>query len=188
MISSARLTCCSSRISGLYNVQQTLLRSEQTLKRSAESGWNTPNIPFSRMEIRRSVNGQCIRYTLWPKRTFEDNPYDPFLLLGRTLLVDLPKDGQILRLLHSPSSQLVEECIDGFDGQLTHFHGRPLFNFFEAHSGKIAGAVMLSFSINGGFGQDVCKLDRLTSPATGCFHFVNLMAEGECLSRPSTSM
>jgi hypothetical protein len=48
-------TLFSSRISGLYSVQQTRLRSEQTLNSVAASGWKHANTPFSRIEMRRSA-------------------------------------------------------------------------------------------------------------------------------------
>ncbi len=89
-----KLTCFSSRISRLYSVQQTRLRSEQTLKRLAASGWKQAKTPFSRIDIRRSsliISCQHSKSLMDAsvELTLENDPYNPFLLSGCTLLIDL---------------------------------------------------------------------------------------------------
>ena len=130
-------TFFSSRFFGSYNVQHTLLRSEQTLKRSPASGWKQANTPFSLIDILRSAISS-VSANHKDEHTFQDDPDDPFLLHSCTLLIDLPEYRDIFPLFQSPSSQLIQKRVDGFKRELAFFNGRASCYFVIEYSCKVA--------------------------------------------------
>lgn len=162
-------TFFSSRFLGSYNVQHTLLRSEQTLNRSPASGWKQANTPFSLIDIRRSAISS-VSANHKDEHTFQDDPDDPFLLHSCTLLIYLPKYRNIFPLFQSPRSQLIQEGVDSFQRELAFFDGRASCYLVIEYSCKVA-RVRFGLKIS----CTPCHWwRRLAWPGTGCFHLTSL--------------
>jgi len=70
--------------------------------------------------------------------TLQDDPDDPFLLHGCTLLIDLPEYRDVFPLFQSPCCKLVQEGVDCFKRELTFFDGRAGCYLVVEYSCKVA--------------------------------------------------
>lgn len=73
-----------------------------------------------------------------PRLTLKNDPDDPLLLHRRALLVDLSQYGYIVSLSEPTRRELVEQRVDGINGELSFLDGRAGGDLVIAHTGEIA--------------------------------------------------